>query len=104
MSLEFLPPKAAYRYPNDLPEFADTRGPQCYGLPNPPLSLPKVRYDDGTGADTGQVQSSPDKAPGVRTPLAPLLGPILGVPENQVPDIAGLLYGPLLNGSRVNLR
>src|SRR3954470_18062997 len=107
VTLEFLPPKAAYRYPNDLPEFADTRGPQCYGLPNPPDSLPKVRYNDGTGPDSGEVQNAPNgkaPAPSVRTPLAPLLGPILGVPANQVPDIAGLLYAPLLNGSRVNLR
>src|SRR4051794_21441639 len=82
VTLEFLPPSKAYR-PQDAPEFADTRGPNCYALPTPPDQLPKVRYDDGTGPDTGKPQSSPqgtpqDKAPapGVHTPLAPLLGPM----------------------------
>ncbi|MFL6239340.1 MAG: MCE family protein [Actinomycetes bacterium] len=111
VTLEFLPPGKSYRYPIDLPEFADTRGPQCYGLPNPPLSLPKVRYKDGTGPDSGDAPTPPKPSSrantpkhGVRTSLAPLLGPLLGVPDNQVPDIADLLYGPLLNGSQVNLR
>jgi phospholipid/cholesterol/gamma-HCH transport system substrate-binding protein len=108
VTLEFLPPGKAYRYPIDLPEFADTRGPNCYGLPHPPMSLPKVHYNDGTGPDSGDVpksaQNQSNGPPQVRTPLAPLLGPLLGVPTDQVPDIAGLLYGPLLNGTRVNLR
>jgi hypothetical protein len=105
VTLEFLPPLPAYRYPTDLPEFADTRGPHCYGLPNPPMSIPKVRYDDGTGPDNPPSPQPRAKSSGpVRSPLAPLLGPLLGVPSNQVPDIAGLLYGPLLNGSRVSLR
>jgi phospholipid/cholesterol/gamma-HCH transport system substrate-binding protein len=105
VTLEFLPPMKAYKYPTDLPEFADTRGPNCYGLPNPPLSLPKVRYDDGTGPDNPSATQPHAKSTGpVRSPLAPLLGPILGVPDSKVPDIAGLLYGPLLNGTRVSLR
>ena len=33
-----------------------------------------------------------------------LASALLGVPADQVPDIAGLLYGPLLNGTRVSLR
>ena len=107
VTLEFLPPEPAYKYPTDLPEFADTRGPNCYGLPNPPLSLPKVHYDDGTGdgpaPSAAQVRRNGSQ-PEVRTPLAPLLGPILGVPTSQVPDIADLLYGPLLNGTRVAVR
>ena len=106
VTVEFLPPGRAYRYPTDLPEFADTRGPNCYGLPNPPNSLPKIHYDDGTGTPKppsgAPATAKPQKD--IRTPLAPLLGPILGVPTSQVPDIAGLLYGPMLNGTRVGLR
>src|SRR5436190_7348274 len=53
VTLEFLPPKHAYSYPDDLPEFADRRGPNCYGLPHPPASLPQIHYKDGTGPDHG---------------------------------------------------
>jgi phospholipid/cholesterol/gamma-HCH transport system substrate-binding protein len=55
VTLEFLPPKQAYRYPTDLPEFADKRGPHCYGLPHPPNSLPPVHYKDGTGPGTAAL-------------------------------------------------
>jgi phospholipid/cholesterol/gamma-HCH transport system substrate-binding protein len=104
VTVEFLPPEPAYRYPNDLPEFADTRGPNCYGLPNPPNSLPKVHYDDGTDPPGPLPASAKPATHDIHTPLAPILGPILGMPSSQVPDIAGLLYGPLLNGTRVALR
>ena len=49
--IEFVPSFPAYQYPIDLPEFTDTRGPNCYGLPNPPQSLPVIRYKDGTEDD-----------------------------------------------------
>jgi ABC-type transporter Mla subunit MlaD len=108
VTLEFLPPKHAYKYPTDLPEFLDTRGPNCYGLPHPPNELPVVRYEDGTGPDTPAQAKANDGKPGpvseLKTRLDPLLGPLLGVPSNDVPDIARLLYGPLLNGTRVAVR
>src|SRR3954453_4761861 len=49
--VEFVPSFPTYSNPIDLPEFKDTRGPNCYGLPNPPLSLPVVHYKDGTEDD-----------------------------------------------------
>ena len=49
--IEFVPSFPAYQYPIDLPEFKDTRGPNCYGLPNPPQSLPEIRFRDGTEDD-----------------------------------------------------
>lgn len=107
VTLEFLPPGKSYRYPIDLPEFADTRGPNCYGLPNPPNSLPPVRYNDGTGPDSADASVAAPPAPSARPramPLRPLLGPILGLPSSKVPDIAMLLYGPLLSGTTVNVR
>ncbi len=49
--VEFHSPKPAYVYPLDSPQFTDTRGPNCYGLPNPPNVLPTIQFDDGTQDD-----------------------------------------------------
>jgi phospholipid/cholesterol/gamma-HCH transport system substrate-binding protein len=49
--VEFVPSYPTYSNPIDLPEFKDKRGPSCYGLPNPPMSLPVIHYKDGTQDD-----------------------------------------------------
>src|SRR3954452_23253471 len=49
--VEIVPSFPTYQMPIDLPEFNDKRGPSCYGLPNPPTSLPVLRYKDGTEDD-----------------------------------------------------
>jgi len=153
--VEFHSPKPSYVYPLDSPEFTDTRGPNCYGLPNPPAVLPTIQFDDGTQDDPrfasrngtttdpallGPVLSDilPPNADG-SSPSAPLtdplskllspssaatpgspsmgdagtaterawmdqiLGPILGKPANEVPGVAGLLWGPLARGTQVDV-
>ena len=127
--VEFVPAFPTYQRPIDLPEFNDKRGPNCYGLPNPPRSLPVIRYKDGTEDDprfdaqggspsrtsgatpprTGVQPSALQPATQTRTsaPLTPLdtiLGPILGIRSYAVPDIAELLWGPIARGSAVVLR
>src|SRR4051795_9309357 len=42
--VEIVPSFPTYQMPIDLPEFNDKRGPSCYGLPHPPMSLPGIRY------------------------------------------------------------
>ena len=49
--VEFHGPKPAYIYPLDTPEYGDYRGPACYGLPNPPMQLPTIQFNDGTQDD-----------------------------------------------------
>jgi phospholipid/cholesterol/gamma-HCH transport system substrate-binding protein len=49
--VEFVPSYPTYSNPIDLPEFKDKRGPSCYGLPHPPMSLRVIRYNDGTRDD-----------------------------------------------------
>jgi phospholipid/cholesterol/gamma-HCH transport system substrate-binding protein len=49
--VELVPSYPTYSNPIDLPQFKDKRGPSCYGLPNPPLSLPVIHYKDGTQDD-----------------------------------------------------
>ncbi len=39
----------------DLPEYGERRGPQCYGLPNPPVPLPgPVDFVNGTNMETAE--------------------------------------------------
>jgi phospholipid/cholesterol/gamma-HCH transport system substrate-binding protein len=131
--VEAVPAFPTYSYPIDLPQFKDKRGPNCYGLPNPPKRLPVIRYNDGTRDDPrfdGQgkkpvgaprhtstngspVPATPSAySPSMgrsgtreeRTALDTLLGPMLGIPSVSVPDIADLLWGPIARGSTVALR
>src|SRR4051812_19011749 len=121
--IEFVQSFPAYQYPLDLTQFTDTRGPNCYGLPNPPQSLPVIRFRDGTeddprfgpppaGQQSGQAAVTPTSySPAMgsagtsdeRGAMSSLLGPVLGVPSAQVPDLAGLLFGPMGRGSAVSL-
>jgi phospholipid/cholesterol/gamma-HCH transport system substrate-binding protein len=125
--VEFVPAFPTYQYPIDLPEFNDKRGPRCYGLPNPPKSLPVIRYRDGTeddprfdaqGGSPGESSratktgTQPSALPvagrstttGPSTPLDTILGPLFGIRSYAVPDIAELLWGPIARGSAVVLR
>jgi phospholipid/cholesterol/gamma-HCH transport system substrate-binding protein len=121
--IEFVPSFPSYTYPLDLPEFKDTRGPNCYGLPNPPLSQPRIQFRDGTEddprfANAGVAAQSTASAalptgysPGMgaagtaeeTAAMSSLLGPVLGVPSANVPDLATLLFGPMGRGATVNL-
>jgi phospholipid/cholesterol/gamma-HCH transport system substrate-binding protein len=115
--VEFVPAFPVYKNPIDLPEFKDKRGPDCYGLPHPKLSLPVVHYKDGTQDDPrfaaqgqpGPVGSKSSASMGnagtkvEQRAFNSLLGPILGRPANSVPDIADLLWGPLARGNAVRL-
>jgi len=121
VQVEIVPSFPTYSRPIDLPQFTDKRGPNCYGLPHPPMSLPVIRYKDGTEDDPrfdGQGGST-RKAGGTNT-FSPsmgsagtaeersvfdnLLGPMLGVDSGAVPDIADLLWGPMARGAAVNLQ
>ena len=122
--IEFVPSFPSYSYPLDLPEFNDTRGPNCYGLPNPPLSQPRIQFKDGTEDDPRFSQAAPVGARGTAASPLPtgyspgmgsagtaeetaamssLLGPVLGVPSTDVPDLATLLFGPMGRGATVDL-
>lgn len=109
----------AYEYPLDLPEYNERRGPDCFGLPDPPRPLPLERFADGTEDDPrfaapanasvsarSAVPPSVMRAPdaGEAAAVDALLAPALGVPADRVPSIGGLLWTPLVTGTTVELR
>ncbi len=67
----------------DFPEYEDTRGPRCYGLPdNPPDPWPGVDLRNGTDLDTESGQGNNYGPPGTEPP-----GP--GVLEDIIEQLTG---------------
>ena len=82
--------------PGDEPEYKDSRPPYCNGLPHPKVPAAEAYFDDG-------YRSGPQPSPTSRTALDAVTAPLLGITADQVPDIAGLLLGPIAQGSTVGL-
>jgi phospholipid/cholesterol/gamma-HCH transport system substrate-binding protein len=103
----------------DEPVYGAKNGPDCRGLPDPRIPAPQTPINDGY--DYGASRPGPAKLPVGLVPgaaalptadaataeerklLEPLLGATMGVPPAEVPDIALLLWGPLLRGAVVNV-
>src|SRR3954468_2055414 len=109
--VEIVPSFPTYQRPIDLPEFNDKRGPNCYGLPHPPMSLPVIRYKDGTEDDPrfdaqgGSPGKSGGAGAGARTGGTSRLSGLLGGLFSPSMGIAGTgeerssfnrLLGPML--------
>ncbi|AVT34194.1 mammalian cell entry protein [Plantactinospora sp. BC1] len=133
VTLEVTRDNGAYQPGRDAPVYAASTGPQCRELPNPTPPAPEVRIEDGYdhgGSRPGPVKLPVGKPPANSTatgtgdaPVAGnpptmgsagteeernLLKPIIGAATDtlpvQVPDIAVLLWGPLLRGAVVNVK
>ncbi len=122
INLETLPKQPRGFNPGDSPEYADHRGPidlgDChdviagrYSQDNlPPRKLiPQIK--DGVNYPVGKrVAPGFDLTSGFagttaeRSVVDPIAAPVLGVPEQRVPDVASLLFGPLARGTEVSLR
>ncbi|MGN9910344.1 MCE family protein [Phytohabitans sp. LJ34] len=126
ITLEITKDGGKYERGRDEPVYGAGNGPQCYGLPNPRVPAPEHPINDGY--DYGGDRTSPklpiglpsttQAAAGTRPPDAPEMGsagtaeerdlikPIVsavtGLLPVEVPDIAVLLWGPLLRGAVVN--
>jgi phospholipid/cholesterol/gamma-HCH transport system substrate-binding protein len=119
--LETLPNQPRGYTAADKPVYGDHRGPSCLHLTNPPWSQSHpVRHQpdfaDGvnspTGKGTDRVAPSYGAPAGTgyagsvaeSTLLKRLLGPSLGEPAADVPDLGVLLVGPMARGAEVSLR
>src|SRR3954466_13174839 len=82
-----VPSFPTYQRPIDLPECKDKRGPGCPAPPPPPMSLPVIRYKDGTEDDPrfDAQGGSPGKSGGA--------GAGAGAPTGGTSRLSGLLGG-----------
>lgn len=84
--------------PGQEPKYRDTRGPACWGLPDPDVPAPDDKFDDGYRTET-----TPSIEPMTAPALAAVAAPALGVPAEAVPDVVGLLLGPVAAGNTVGV-
>jgi virulence factor Mce-like protein len=110
ITLEVVESQDPYRR-GDGPAWGERSGPNCRGLPRPPIPAPPVRLDDGTrGSESGQravpgflvdPQSGSAGSPAERGVVAGLVAPVMGRSASDVPDLATLLFGPMARGTAV---
>jgi phospholipid/cholesterol/gamma-HCH transport system substrate-binding protein len=123
ITLEVTQNNGKYVPGQDDPVYGAKNGPDCRGLPGPPVPAPQVPVNDGY--DYGANRSSPKLPVGLpavpsagapqpnpamgyagtneeRDLVKPLIGAATGTLPAEVPDIAVLLWGPLLRGAVVN--
>ncbi|SCG47668.1 phospholipid/cholesterol/gamma-HCH transport system substrate-binding protein [Micromonospora echinaurantiaca] len=121
ITLEVTRDGGKYERGRDEPVYRADDGPQCHGLPRPASPAPEKPIDDGydysgprppvtlpvglpapaAGASPAMGQAATGQE---RALVKPLLGAVTGTPPAEVPDIAVLLWGPLLRGAVVNAR
>jgi phospholipid/cholesterol/gamma-HCH transport system substrate-binding protein len=115
ITLEITKDNGKYESGRDEPVYGSQNGPDCHRLPNPTQPAPETPINDGY--DYGGKRAGPPKLP-VGLPATPAMGyagtteeqdlvkPIIGAATGvlpvEVPDIAVLLWGPLLRGAVVN--
>lgn len=123
ITLEITKDGGKYERGRDEPVYGAGDGPQCRGLPDPSVPAPGHPIDDGYdyGADRsapklpiGLPPTAGTRPPDARTDMGsagtaeerelvkPIVGAVTGLLPVDVPDIAVLLWGPLLRGAVVN--
>jgi phospholipid/cholesterol/gamma-HCH transport system substrate-binding protein len=123
ITLEITKDNGKYLPGHDEPVYGAHDGPNCHGLPNPAVPAGEARIADGYDYGAARpgpaplVVGVPGPAPAAPTGPAmgsagtaeergltrPLIGAVTGVPPVEVPDIALILWGPLLRGAVVNV-
>ncbi|MEU6592266.1 MCE family protein [Streptomyces sp. NPDC046881] len=106
ITLEVVRPQGAYR-PGEEPVYGERSGPDCRGLPHPRVPGPKPRLDDGTTARSsgGALPKGADVSAtkAEQRAVGSLVAPAMGVPADEVPPVATLLFGPLARGTAVSV-
>ena len=103
ITLEVVRPQGAYE-PGEEPRYGERSGPDCRGLPNPQVPAPGVHLNDGSkssSSSSGPAGVSATQAE--QRAVGSLVAPVLGVPADEVPPVATLLFGPLARGTAVSV-
>ncbi|MFB9237564.1 MCE family protein [Plantactinospora siamensis] len=127
VTLEVTRDGGPYQRGRDEPAYRAHNGPGCHGLPAPGQPAPAIRtdngYDYGAARPPATLPLDPPstdagRSTGATPPAAmgqagtaqesdlvkPLVGAVTGTPPAEVPDLAVLLWGPLLRGGVVTAR
>jgi phospholipid/cholesterol/gamma-HCH transport system substrate-binding protein len=121
INLEVLPNQPTGYSAAEQPKYDAHNGPNCDSLPNPPYSQanpgpqpPVHRVNDGVKGGHGKfrpraatgfdVTSGYSGTASERSVINTVAAPAMGVPTDDVPDVASLLFGPLARGTKVSVR
>ncbi|MFI1937190.1 MCE family protein [Streptomyces purpureus] len=105
ITLEIVRPRPGYE-PGEEPRYRERSGPDCRGLPGPGVPAGHTKLDDGTrdvrpGDRPVAHQSSATAAE--QRAVSSLVAPVMGVPADEVPAVATLLFGPMARGTAVSV-
>jgi len=103
ITLEIVKDQGKYVAGRDDPEYAAHDGPNCRGLPSPTVPFPATSVNDGYGGDGTPVSMGIAGTAEEQDVVKPIVAEATGVRVDQVPDIAVLLWGPLLRGTAVSV-
>ncbi|MER5575685.1 MCE family protein [Streptomyces massasporeus] len=104
ITLEVVRPQGAYE-PGEEPRYGERSGPNCRDLPHPPVPAPGAHLDDGSKR-ASSTSSGPHGVSATRAEqraVGSLVAPVLGVPTDEVPPVATLLFGPMARGTAVSV-
>jgi phospholipid/cholesterol/gamma-HCH transport system substrate-binding protein len=113
ITLEITNSNGRYDAGRDAPVYGAHSGPDCRGLPDPPVPAPQPSLDNGYDYDGSRTAAklpvSLNLAPMgyAGTPeeqalIRPLVAAATGTSPDGVPPVADLLWGPLLRGTVVS--
>ncbi|MGW3094457.1 MCE family protein [Streptomyces sp. NPDC001102] len=102
ITLEVVRQRGAYR-PGEEPRYGEHSGPNCRDLPSPSVPAPGVHLNDGSkqGGSSGPLGVSATRAE--QRAVGSLVSPVMGVPADEVPPVATLLFGPMARGTAVSV-
>ncbi|MFJ2963145.1 MCE family protein [Streptomyces collinus] len=104
ITLEVVRPQGAYE-PGEEPRYGERSGPNCRDLPHPPVPAPGAHLNDGS-KEPGTASGGPLGVSATRAEqraVGSLVAPVLGVPADEVPPVATLLFGPMARGTAVSV-
>ncbi|MDO0937674.1 MCE family protein [Streptomyces sp. DG2A-72] len=94
ITLEVVRQRPAYE-PGEEPHYGERSGPDCRGLPHPSVPAPHTKLNDGTSDVSGTRAE--------QRAVGSLVAPVLGMPADEVPPVATLLFGPMARGTAVSV-
>ncbi|MET9681098.1 MCE family protein [Streptomyces coeruleorubidus] len=104
ITLEVVRQQGAYE-PGEEPRYGERSGPNCRDLPHPPVPAPGAHLNDGSKkaspSSGGPLGVSATR--GEQRAVGSLVAPVLGVPADEVPPVATLLFGPMARGTAVSV-
>ena len=102
ITLEVVRQQGAYQ-PGEEPRYADRSGPNCRDLPHPSVPAPGFHLNDGSrkGSSSGPLGVSATRAE--QRAVGSLVSPVMGLPADEVPPVATLLFGPMARGTAVSV-